>query len=621
MSIKKKHSITPDFFHSVVKALDGLVAIIDKSFRLISFNQSFSEDFNSLYSIKAEEGLCLKDFFIKYPDDFNTIKNLVDLAFTGKNLESSFMPGASSCKSYYLKLKPVYDNNNQVIAAIFNATPENNKNNHFNNFTNKKSAKKFVRISKELYEGDKPHKIISSLLENIPSGLLVADSQGKINMASRTILEWLNLKPEEILGKQENLQKWNIIKYDKSEIKESPLQQALLYKKTTKDEEYVIQQGKGKELIISVEANPVFDDENNLIGAISTWMDISKRVTSEKEMRNSYKFPAENPNPIIRINREGKILYVNLSGRKIDGSVSFTVGKRISEPFKTLSDEAFISNRQITTEVNCGPKIYSFVIVPLKESGYINLYGNDITERKKAEKEIVSIKNDLSRAQQVGLIGSWRYHPLDCVKSAQLAYDSYPGHGCMYAVSNAIISQLADKNGSPYDQFPVNMLNYGHGGAGGYGALCGALNGGAMLIGLFCYAKKERDTMISNLYQWYEQTELPVFVPKNSKFKDEMPTASTNSVLCHASVSNWCMKAMVSPDDSCRKERCRRLCCDVVMKVIELLDAYIQDEIAVFQLSTESNECMECHGIDEAKMFKTKTKMSCGSCHSDPHNL
>ena len=214
----------------------------------------------------------------------------------------------------------------------------------------------------------------------------------------------------------------------------------------------------------------------------------------------------------------------------------------------------------------------------------------------------------------------WKYYSLDPVKSAQIAYDSYPGHGCMHAVSKGILSQLAEKYGSPYNQFPMNMLNYGHGGAGGYGSLCGALNGGAMMIGLFCHAKKESDAMISNLYQWYEENELPVFIPENSEYEDEIPTVTTNSVICHASVSNWCMKAKVGPDDPYRTERCRRLCGDVVMKVIEILDAYVQNGIAVFQLNAESSECMECHGIEEAKMFKTKAKMSCGSCHSDPHN-
>jgi len=213
----------------------------------------------------------------------------------------------------------------------------------------------------------------------------------------------------------------------------------------------------------------------------------------------------------------------------------------------------------------------------------------------------------------------WSYQSLDPEKTAQLAYDNYPGHGCMYAVCTSVINQLAEK-GAPYNQFPVNMLNYGHGGCGGFGTLCGALNGAALLIGLFCHDKKESDQMISNLFQWYEQTELPVFTPSNYQFEKDLPQVVTESVICHASVSNWCMAAKAGPDDPIRTERCRRLCGDVVMKTMEILDDYFHHhELAAFALAPASAECQECHGIDEAKMFKAKTKMSCGSCHEDPH--
>lgn len=214
----------------------------------------------------------------------------------------------------------------------------------------------------------------------------------------------------------------------------------------------------------------------------------------------------------------------------------------------------------------------------------------------------------------------WKYYSLNPQKTAQMAYDNYPGHGCMYAIVSSVISQLSQIYGAPYDQFPLNSLNYGHGGVGGYGSLCGALNGGAMLIGLFCHAKKESDLMIKQLYQWYENTELPNFVPSNSKFPENLPVVFTRSVICHASVSTWCMKAKVSPDNPIRKERCRRLCGDVVKKVISIMEDYVKNEVAPFAYTADDQKCMQCHGIEEAKMFKANTGMSCGSCHSDPHN-
>jgi hypothetical protein len=214
----------------------------------------------------------------------------------------------------------------------------------------------------------------------------------------------------------------------------------------------------------------------------------------------------------------------------------------------------------------------------------------------------------------------WQYYPVEPVKSAQIAYDNYPGKGCMYAVCYSILSQLGQKYGAPYNQFPLDMLSYGHGGVSGYGALCGALNGGALTIGLFCHERKVRDAMICNLYQWHDLNELPIFVPENSKFPEEIPVVASNSVICHVSVSKWCQTAMVGPDDPLRVERCRRLSSDVVIKVIELLDDYIQNEIKPFQLTAAEAKCMGCHGVEEAKTLKSNASMGCSSCHPNPHN-
>jgi hypothetical protein len=213
----------------------------------------------------------------------------------------------------------------------------------------------------------------------------------------------------------------------------------------------------------------------------------------------------------------------------------------------------------------------------------------------------------------------WIYYPLNADKTAALAYEIYPGRGCMYSVFKSIVGQLADVYGAPYNQFPFEMLQYGHGGSGGYGSLCGTLNGGAAAIGLFCTDKKTSDQMISHLYKWYEESELPVFVPDQPLIDAEIPTVQTESVICHASISRWCKKAACGPDDPQRTERCMRLSADIASKTVEILNAYADKNVVAFAMDSKSEECMTCHGIEEAKMYKSKAKMSCGSCHGDPH--
>ena len=93
------------------------------------------------------------------------------------------------------------------------------------------------------------------------------------------------------------------------------------------------------------------------------------------------------------------------------------------------------------------------------------------------------------------------YVSLDPETTARLAYKIYGDGGCMYAIFGSVVPQLADKIGEPYASIPLQMYKYGHGGIGGYGTLCGALNGAAALIGLLVSDKNIRDTMITDIFQ------------------------------------------------------------------------------------------------------------------------
>jgi len=212
---------------------------------------------------------------------------------------------------------------------------------------------------------------------------------------------------------------------------------------------------------------------------------------------------------------------------------------------------------------------------------------------------------------------NWEYFHLDPSATAQLAYDKYSEGSCMYATVSSIVLQLADKFGEPFTSFPTHMFKYGHGGIGGFGSVCGALNGAAALIGLLITDKKVQDSMIADLFQWYEKESLPAFRPQNPVF-DFTPVASASgSVLCHASNTNWCKASGFSVGSNERKERCRRLTGDVAKKVTASLnDIYTNAYITNTHSNEAANICMACHGND-GKLKNTSGKMSCTSCHTE----
>ena len=211
----------------------------------------------------------------------------------------------------------------------------------------------------------------------------------------------------------------------------------------------------------------------------------------------------------------------------------------------------------------------------------------------------------------------WMYDPLDPAVTGELAYGHYKDGSCMYATFTSIITQLAGKFGEPYASFPVHMMKYGHGGIGGFGTTCGALNGAAALIGLFIVDKKIQDGLITGLFRWYEKAKLPEFKPQTPNLDFTPPTSISNSTLCHASNSNWVKASGFKITSDERKERCRRLTGDVAAQVtIVLNDCFNNNYITSGHDNETVRKCMTCHG-KEGKLSNTSGNMSCASYHSE----
>ncbi len=207
---------------------------------------------------------------------------------------------------------------------------------------------------------------------------------------------------------------------------------------------------------------------------------------------------------------------------------------------------------------------------------------------------------------------AWTYDRLEPAAVADEAARLFRDGGCMYGVFTSIVGTLGRTIGEPFASFPCHMMQYGEGGTGGFGSLCGALNGGAAVIGLFEQNKERREQLISELYSWYETTELPLYRPPAAEAND-VPKSVAGSVLCHVSVSHWCKVSGCKVTDKERKERCNRLTADTARKTVELLNRNLLPSLAFLGLTAETTSCLSCHGKQD--LNDTKGKMDCKACH------
>ncbi len=128
--------------------------------------------------------------------------------------------------------------------------------------------------------------------------------------------------------------------------------------------------------------------------------DIQRRKRAEEEIRSLAKFPAENPHPVLRLNRDGIILYANEVSGAVLREWRCSVGSRAPDPWPERIREALAGPSRRTFDFECGGRIYTFSIGPVPDAGYVNLYASDITDRKRAEDTLKQTLADLERSNQ-----------------------------------------------------------------------------------------------------------------------------------------------------------------------------------------------------------------------------
>ncbi|RKY09992.1 MAG: hypothetical protein DRP66_00860 [Planctomycetota bacterium] len=128
--------------------------------------------------------------------------------------------------------------------------------------------------------------------------------------------------------------------------------------------------------------------------------EIAEHMRAEEEILDLSRFPAENRDPVLRISREGVLLYANPASEELLRDWGCQVEEPVPEYWKEVSQDALEKNAEQRIEYNLADRTFSLLIAPVAGSGYVNLYGHDITDRKKAEEESFNAQQRLIEQQQ-----------------------------------------------------------------------------------------------------------------------------------------------------------------------------------------------------------------------------
>lgn len=115
----------------------------------------------------------------------------------------------------------------------------------------------------------------------------------------------------------------------------------------------------------------------------------------ERGIEAIHKFPDHNPNPVLRMSLDGRLLYANASSEPLQAALGVGVGGLVSDEIRDRllatagtrdggvsgSPGPSAPGGPDTLEFEAGARTFAVLPVAVPELGVVNLYGTDVTAR------------------------------------------------------------------------------------------------------------------------------------------------------------------------------------------------------------------------------------------------
>ncbi len=246
-----------------------------------------------------------------------------------------------------------------------------------------------------------------NIVELSPNGILVTDIHGIITDVNNSILKMTGYSRDDLVGK-------NFTEVSAIHVKDIPkytrMLNALMSGKTP--EKFITRYltKSGTKRMAEIYMN-LMKEEGKTVGIQCLIIDITDHKNKEKQISSLAKFPSEDPNPVLRVSKEGKVLYANKAAEKHCFRFDRNGIKYIPKELQKSIVNSLKSGCSETVELERGTQTFSFVVAPIPNEDYANIYGRDITESKNAESLLEKTMNDLVKInEKLNVVGKFTRH-------------------------------------------------------------------------------------------------------------------------------------------------------------------------------------------------------------------
>lgn len=120
---------------------------------------------------------------------------------------------------------------------------------------------------------------------------------------------------------------------------------------------------------------------------------LNAQKETAREMEMLARYASECPDPVMRVQRNGEVVYTNGIGRAMIEIWQSDLGCALPPVICDAVEAACAETTRKQVELDIENRFFSFTIAPIKHEESAYLYGLDITSRVEAEKELIRLRD------------------------------------------------------------------------------------------------------------------------------------------------------------------------------------------------------------------------------------
>lgn len=231
------------------------------------------------------------------------------------------------------------------------------------------------------------------ILESIVAPFLVVDVNNRITFVNLAMLQLLEVaqEPENCLGR-------DVIRFFNENKRVAVfLEQCMIQRVCVENQETDILGHNGGSSVISLTVSPLYDLEEELIGACFFVFDLTELKRHEMEILNKNieierlaAFPRENPEPVLSADASGTVIYRNPATDAVLRNLNLTINELLPPNHVEVTALCLkTTQKREQIEHAVGERIFEFIYSPLASHNSVQIHAADITERRRMERQLL----------------------------------------------------------------------------------------------------------------------------------------------------------------------------------------------------------------------------------------